>query len=275
MSSTFYFDEKSALESGEGFCYVIIFSNGTVKAGKTENLLKRFSQHKSSGIRFGASIDWVLHSVRHADYDNTEKSILSEMANISTRITGEYFSGIPLEKCLEIAEETGVSFCCSTSVERYRKIVIKESKNANLAKPGQLTHLKKIREWAGQTQAQAANDAGVKQGSWSQIESGRVSIAQRSLERYIETRTPTVLFLTGDHALLVAHAMLAAGHVAAICTDTSALDATLRTGAHIAIVGCDITECRRVIELATTESGLLIPVRGIDIGEDRITSINP
>ena len=133
-------------------------------------------------------------------------------------------------------------------------------------------NLKKIREWAGQTQAQAANDAGVKQGSWSQIESGRVSIAQRSLERYIETRTPTVLFLTGDHALLVAHAMLTAGQVTTICTDTDALDDTLRTGAYIAIVGCDIAKCRLIIDAAKDESGLFIPVRGIDIGEDKITS---
>lgn len=132
-------------------------------------------------------------------------------------------------------------------------------------------NLKKIREWAGQTQAQASADAGVKQGSWSQIESGRVSIAQRSLERYIETRTPTVMFLTGDHALLVAHAMLAAGQIAAICTDTSTLDDMLRTGAHIAIVQCNISECRMIIDNAKDASGLFIPARGIDIGEDKVT----
>lgn len=135
-------------------------------------------------------------------------------------------------------------------------------------------NLKQIREWSGQTQAEAAEDAGVKQGSWSQIESGRVSIAQRSLERYIDARTPAVLFLTGDHALLVAHAMLAAGQVATICTDASALGAMLRTGARIAIVGCDIEECGVIINDAKDASGLFIPVRGINIEDDRITTLD-
>ena len=38
-----------------GFCYVIKFSNGVIKPGKTINLLARFNQHKqyakSKGIR--------------------------------------------------------------------------------------------------------------------------------------------------------------------------------------------------------------------------------
>ena len=39
--------DTTTVRNDKGFCYIIEFSNGVIKPGKTKNLLKRFNQHKT------------------------------------------------------------------------------------------------------------------------------------------------------------------------------------------------------------------------------------
>ena len=77
----------------------------------------------------------------------------------------------------------------------------------------------------------------LKQPTWSGFENGVDSLAARLMSRYIEQQTPTVLFLTGEGAALVAQAMLTIGQVDAITTtEDGKFLGLLRKGKKIAVL---------------------------------------
>ena len=78
-----------------GYVYVIAFSNGTVKVGKTQNTVQRLYAHKSDARKFGLTItdEWV--SPLHAEWHSNELKLKYIAASLAGVPMGrEYFSNV-------------------------------------------------------------------------------------------------------------------------------------------------------------------------------------
>ena len=132
--------------------------------------------------------------------------------------------------------------------------------------------IKKLRKWTGKNQTEAAESIGVKQSTWSGVESGKDSLSARLMSLYIDLCTPTVLFITGNQASLIATAMVAVGQVEAITTDLNEFNEILKTGKHIAVLA-EEEEFLLVIEKAEQATRLNIPVRGLEVSDNGVRVI--
>ncbi|BDQ19714.1 hypothetical protein RQN9TF_10910 [Rhodococcus qingshengii] len=86
----------------DGYIYIIRFSTGVVKAGKSSNPRGRISAHLNDAQKFNAEIDQLWLSVRHRNYSENEKMLLTRMGDPSHGF--EYFSGMSFEEVVETAE---------------------------------------------------------------------------------------------------------------------------------------------------------------------------
>lgn len=86
----------------DGYIYIIRFSTGVVKAGKSSNPRGRIGAHLNDAQKFNAEIDQLWLSVRHRNYSENEKMLLSRMGDPSHGF--EYFSGMSFEEVVETAE---------------------------------------------------------------------------------------------------------------------------------------------------------------------------
>lgn len=89
---------------GRGHLYVVEFSTGTVKVGKTKRPDKRIGEHEREAAAFGGRIAdrWV--SPAHDGYDANEVTLIAECAREGKQIKREYFSGLPFARAVELAE---------------------------------------------------------------------------------------------------------------------------------------------------------------------------
>jgi hypothetical protein len=78
-----------------GYLYVVEFSDGTVKVGKTSNQpKKRIGQHKSAASSFGLSMARSWESERHDRHSDTEAALLAALrGQLPSRNGGEFFQG--------------------------------------------------------------------------------------------------------------------------------------------------------------------------------------
>ena len=101
MGISAYEFDISLVSKDKGFCYVVFFSNGVAKAGKTTNLLARTKKHESDAHKFGNSIDSILFTEQINDFDQIEVRMLSALKKIATSNRGEYLHGISKSACTE------------------------------------------------------------------------------------------------------------------------------------------------------------------------------
>ena len=88
-----------------GHIYVIEFSSGIVKPGRTRSWRTRRRDHEASGLVHGVEIsrEWV--SPLHCEYRVNESMLLSFVADRGTRAHGaEYFVGVDFDEIVEFAE---------------------------------------------------------------------------------------------------------------------------------------------------------------------------
>ncbi len=128
---------------------------------------------------------------------------------------------------------------------------------------------RKIRQWIGLSQTDMANRLGIKQGSYSGIESGKDSASERLIERSLDKITPTVLFVShSERTPSVVSAMLAVKQIDCIEHEPEAFNAALKQGQRIAVITDDKAPFLALIQQALADSGLPdIPTLGIRINE--------
>ena len=89
-----------------GCIYVIEFSNGTVKVGRSSTPDTRLATHRSQGRKFGADItdQWV--SPRHAEWHANEAKLISIAKELGgTPAAAEYFTGVAFADITERARD--------------------------------------------------------------------------------------------------------------------------------------------------------------------------
>lgn len=101
--------EAAGKGAERGYLYVIAFSTGTVKVGKTKRPEKRFGEHEREAAAFGGTITERWLSAAHDGYATNEGRLIDACATEGTQIRREYFSGLPFARAKEIAE----SLCSS------------------------------------------------------------------------------------------------------------------------------------------------------------------
>jgi hypothetical protein len=77
-----------------GFVYIVSFSDGTVKVGKTLSPARRLATHASNARRFGLMVDREWSSIRHEGHSESESLMIQCLAAYYPRRgTSEYFDG--------------------------------------------------------------------------------------------------------------------------------------------------------------------------------------
>lgn len=89
---------------GRGHLYVVEFSTGTVKVGKTRRPDKRIGEHEREAAAFGGRISdrWV--SAAHDGYDTAEDALIDACCLEGKQIKREYFAGLPFDRAVELAQ---------------------------------------------------------------------------------------------------------------------------------------------------------------------------
>ena len=135
--------------------------------------------------------------------------------------------------------------------------------------------LERLRLWVGMSQTQMAAKVGIKQGSYSRIESGKDSASERLLSRIIEQVTPHVLFINHSPSTpTIINAMLSIKQIDIAEHEPDAFNAALKQGLKIAVITDDKSPFLDMIAKAVEESGLpVIPTRGILVNENNEVKI--
>lgn len=89
------------MNSESGACYIVLFSNGFIKGGKSRDVIKRYKTHKSTALALGISVEKAFYTEYHSDYHASEKQLLSALANVSEDRVGEFFRGATEDSALE------------------------------------------------------------------------------------------------------------------------------------------------------------------------------
>lgn len=99
-----------------GHVYVLGFSNGCVKVGRTQNTGQRLTAHKGMARKFGLTIadEWL--SPLHAEWLANERTLKKIAVSLGGVVAGqEYYSGITYAAVVEKAE--GLPFTAITEPE--------------------------------------------------------------------------------------------------------------------------------------------------------------
>lgn len=88
-----------------GYVYVIEFSTGLVKVGKTSDPAKRLETHRGNGAAFGADITRYWVSAAHDNFDSNETLLIQAMRDLGgTSNRAEYFTGVSMEESVAAAK---------------------------------------------------------------------------------------------------------------------------------------------------------------------------
>jgi DNA-binding MarR family transcriptional regulator len=102
-----------------GYCYIVLFSNGFVKGGKSRDVLKRCKTHRATAAALGLSVKGAFYTEPHGDYHANEKRLLSALAEVSENRVGEFFRGVEKTAALEALGSLGYGL--NTIEECYDK----------------------------------------------------------------------------------------------------------------------------------------------------------
>ncbi len=90
-----------------GYCYVVLFSNGFVKGGKSRDVFKRYKTHKATAAALGISVKGAFYTEPHEDYHANEKRLLSTLSMVSESRVGEFFRGVAEKSAVEALNSLG------------------------------------------------------------------------------------------------------------------------------------------------------------------------
>jgi hypothetical protein len=91
-------------DAGRGQLYVIKFSTGMVKIGKTAKGEARLDRHASDAAAFGATIVERWISPVHSGYGATEDALVLRCAAEAEQVKREYFRGLAFDRAVALAE---------------------------------------------------------------------------------------------------------------------------------------------------------------------------
>ena len=128
---------------------------------------------------------------------------------------------------------------------------------------------KKLRKWSCKTQVEFSEMLGIKQGTYSDIESGKSPASSALIDRAIEQCTPAVLFIKPSPVTsTIASAMVLAGQMDILAHDPDAFADTLKQGKRVIVITDEKAPYLALIEQALLDSGLRhIPTRGLKIND--------
>lgn len=100
-----------------GHCYAIEFDNGTVKIGRTTNIIRRLSQHRSSATRFCVDIQKIVITEAVTNHKALEKTLLDFACSLKgSSSKGEYFNGLSIIELQSKLKKLHVSFVVTESI---------------------------------------------------------------------------------------------------------------------------------------------------------------
>lgn len=93
-----------------GYVYVLAFSNGTVKVGKTSTPGTRITVHVYNSSRFGIELTGWWLTPAHRGFEFTERAVIALAQALaptgrSTDKTHEYFVGVDFNQLIEVCKE--------------------------------------------------------------------------------------------------------------------------------------------------------------------------
>lgn len=90
-----------------GHLYVIQFSSGTIKVGRTNQPVERMKKHRRYGWAFGVVIVRAWLSAAHEGYEATETKLIDHAAATATgdRARREFFHGADFDALVAFAED--------------------------------------------------------------------------------------------------------------------------------------------------------------------------
>ena len=113
--------DTTTVRNDKGFCYIIEFSNGVIKPGKTIDLLARFNQHKAWAQKQGTDVLQIAFTDQHDDYGKTESLMQSSLIKKAESTKGEDLQGISFQECIGIVGDLGVSTTCTQNIVKLQK----------------------------------------------------------------------------------------------------------------------------------------------------------
>jgi hypothetical protein len=96
------------MSAESGFCYIILFSNGFTKGGKSRDIFKRYKTHKATATALGISVKKAFYTEPHATYHANEKLLLSALSTASEEHVGEFFRGATEASAIEALSSLGL-----------------------------------------------------------------------------------------------------------------------------------------------------------------------
>ena len=96
------------MNAESGFCYVVLYSNGFIKGGKSRDVFKRYKTHKATATALGISVKKAFYTEPHPTYHANEKRLLSALAAASEERVGEFFRGATEDSAIEALISLGL-----------------------------------------------------------------------------------------------------------------------------------------------------------------------
>jgi DNA-binding XRE family transcriptional regulator len=98
---------------GCGYVYVIAFSNGTVKVGKTTEPATRFASHANTAASFDIHITGWWLTDEHSSYSRTEQAAIAAadalLVSPATKTRREYFHGLDVNDVVAACAAIGLA----------------------------------------------------------------------------------------------------------------------------------------------------------------------
>jgi predicted transcriptional regulator len=95
------------MNTGDGCCYIVLFSNGFVKGGKSRDFFKRYKTHKAMAAALGLSVKGAFYTEPHGDYHANERQLLFALAKAAESWVGEFFRGIEEAAAIQALKSLG------------------------------------------------------------------------------------------------------------------------------------------------------------------------
>jgi hypothetical protein len=97
---------RRPIEEQPGYVYVIAFSNGVVKVGRTQAAGNRLGEHRRAARSFGISIEAQWESPHHHGWVENEQALMRFAVELGgTPTTPEYFTGVDFDALVAKASE--------------------------------------------------------------------------------------------------------------------------------------------------------------------------
>jgi len=112
---------------GDGYIYLIDFSLGVVKPGRTNQPRKRLAEHDEAVSRFGGRINrWWLSPI-HSAWKQNEAALLEAAAQRGRSLRGEFFADCDYDDILALAERMDFAVTPQLGVEKDRITLRRET----------------------------------------------------------------------------------------------------------------------------------------------------